>query len=186
MLKSLAVAFVIAGGICVPSPALMAQDASKGTALLSEARRALGGDENLRNIRTLDVRGDFKRSAGQFTLEGELQVRLEVPDKLRRDEELTLPGGRPPVVRTEVLNGTTVWDDMSGGGDAFVGRFGRGDRGGGAARGGRAPIDLGQLEDAQRRARQAELSRFMLAWLSPRAATRHGSRPPNHPKARPT
>jgi hypothetical protein len=110
--------------------------------------------------------------AGQTTIDGELQVRLETPDKLRRDEDLSLPGGGPAVVRTEVLNGSTVWEDVSGGGGAFVGRFGRGDRGGGGGgarfggpAGGGRPIDPAQLEEAQRRARQTELSRFMLAWL---------------------
>src|SRR6188474_95911 len=150
-----------------------AQDVSKGAAILADARRALGGEEKLRAIKTLDVRGDFKRVAGQTTVEGELQVRLELPDKLRRDEDLSLPGGGPAIVRTEVLNGATVWEDISGGGGAFVARFGRGDRGGGgggartggAAGGGRAAIDPAQLEEAQRRARRIELSRFLLAWL---------------------
>ena len=152
------------------SSTLFAQDAAKGAALLGEARRALGGEEKLRAIKTLDVRGDFKRSAAQTTIEGELQLRLELPDKFRRDEDLSLPGGGPAVIRTEVLNGSTVWEDVSGGGGAFVGRFGRGDRGGGAGArngggGGRPAIDPAQLEQAQRRARQTELSRFMLAWL---------------------
>lgn len=146
----------------------VAQDATKGAALLAEARRALGGEDRLRNIRTLDVRGDFTRAAGQTTIEGELHVRIEWPDKLRRDEDLSLPGGGPAVIRTEVLNGSTVWEDISGGG-AFVTRFGRADRGGGArgdgGRAGLAAIDPVQLEEAQRRARQIELSRFMLAWL---------------------
>jgi hypothetical protein len=63
------------------------------------------------------------------------------------------------------LNGSTVWDDVGGGGGAFIARLGRGDGGGDGPRGGRAPIDPAQLEEAQRRARQIELSRFMLAWL---------------------
>ena len=98
---------------------------------------------------------------------------METPDKFRRDEDLSLPGGGPAVIRTEVLNGSTVWEDISGGGGALVGRFGRGDggggggggRAGGVAAGGRAAIDPVQLEQAQRRARQTELSRLMLAWF---------------------
>jgi hypothetical protein len=173
-MKATACAILSGALIFAASSYPFAQDASKGAALLGEARRALGGEEKLRAIKTLDVRGDFKRSAGQTTIEGELQVRLEMPDKLRRDEDLSLPGGGPAVIRTEVLNGSTVWEDISGGGGAFIGRFGRGDRavgggGGGAARdgtgAGRAAIDPAQLEQAQRRARQTELSRFMLAWL---------------------
>ena len=173
-MKATACAVLCAAAIAGVSATVAAQDASKGAALLADARRALGGEEKLRAIKTLDVRGDFKRAAGQTTVEGELQVRLELPDKLRRDEDLSLPGGGPAIIRTEVLNGSGVWEDISGGGGAFVGRFGRGDRGGGGggARaggggtgGGRAAIDPAQLEEAQRRARQIELSRFMLAWL---------------------
>jgi hypothetical protein len=170
-MKPTASLFLCAAAMYAAAAAVTAQDASKGAALLMEARRALGGEEKLRAIRALDVRGDFNRAAGQMSLEGELQIRLEAPDKLRRDEDLSLPGGGPAVIRTEVLNGSTVWEDISGGGGAFVARFGRGDRGGGGGgaaggvRGGRAAIDPVQLEETQRRARQIELSRFMLAWL---------------------
>ena len=156
--------------------AQQAQDAAKGAALLAEARQAVGGDARLGAVKALDVRGDFKRLAGQTTIEGELQIRIERPDKWRRDEDLSPPGGGPAIIRTEVLNGSTVWEESSGRGGFFVGgfgRLGRGDRGGGfgsGAAGGRdgrgdAPVDPAQVEAAQRRAWQAELSRFLLAWL---------------------
>jgi hypothetical protein len=160
------------------APAIEGQtkDADKGAMLLSEARRALGGDDRIRAIKSLDVRGDFKRLAGQTTIEGELQIRLELPGRLRRDEDLSLPGGGPAIVRTEVLNGSTVWDENSGGGRMMImGRLGGGGRdGGGGGRGGaqggaragaRGQIDPAQLEEAQRRARQTELARFALIWL---------------------
>jgi hypothetical protein len=110
------------------------------------------------------VRGDFKRVAGQTTIQGELQIRIERPDKLRRDEDLSPPGGGPAIIRTEVLNGTTVWDENSGGGGGFF-RQGRGGDAGRGARGNAPNIDPAQLEDLQRRARQAELARFLLIWL---------------------
>ena len=133
---------------------------------MAEARRGLGGQEKLSVVKTLDVRGDFKRAMGPVNMEGELQVRIELPDKLRRDEDFSVPGGGPNVERTEVLNGTRIWDENSGRG-GFVTRFGRGDgRGGGPGRGaGRAPVDPAAFEDAQRRAHRIELSRFALVWL---------------------
>ena len=165
------VSLLLAGVLCGLPAGLYAQEAARGAALLAEARAALGGEERLRAVKTLDVRGDFKRAAGPISAEGELQIRLERPDKLRRDEDLSPPGGGPAVVRTEVLNGDVVWDENSGRG-GFVGRFGRGGgaRGGGAVGdgprgGGRAALDPAQLEQAQRRARQTDLSRFLLAWL---------------------
>ena len=166
-------ALLVAFVCCGASSLVTAQDAVKGTALLAEARKALGGEERIAAVKTLDVRGDFKRVAGQSTIEGELQVRVERPDKLRRDEDLSPPGGGPAIVRTEVLNGTTVWDENSGGGGFFVrrGDAGGGAGGGGGTGGGRgtgggaANIDPARLEDLQRRARQTELARFLLVWL---------------------
>jgi hypothetical protein len=147
------------------SAGLQAQDAAKGAALLAEARQAIGGEERLRAVKTLDVRGEFTRIAGQTTIEGELQIRLELPDKLRRDEDLSPPGGGPAIIRTEVLNGTAVWEESSGRGGFFMGRFG-GARGAGGADAGRgAAADPAQVEAAQRRAWQAELTRFLLVWL---------------------
>ncbi len=142
-----------------------AQDPGKGAALLAEARRALGGEERLGAVKTLDVRGEFKRAAGQFNMDGELQIRIERPDKLRRDEDLSPPGGGPAIVRTEVLNGADVWEENSGRG-TFVTRFGGpGDQDRGAGGGGRAVRDPARLQELQRTARQAELARLLLAWL---------------------
>lgn len=176
------------GAICLCSTAVTsgqdalgagasAKAAAKGADLMAEARKALGGEERLRAVKTLDVRGDFKRAAGQNTLEGDLQLRLELPDKLRRDEDTSLPGGGPAIIRTEVLNGHDVWDEGTTGQGvraAFGDRFGRGGGGGGRGGGdrqaaadgsGRATIDPAQLEEALRRARQADLSRLKLVWL---------------------
>lgn len=160
------VAVLMAAAFCCALTAVVrAQDAAKGAALLAEARAAVGGDDRLRAVKTLDVRGDFKRMAGQTTIEGELQVRMELPDKLRRDEDLTPPGAGPAILRTEVLNGTTVWDETTGRGGFFVGRFGGGGGRGAAAGAGPAEPDPAQVEDAQRRARQTDLTRFVLVWL---------------------
>lgn len=165
MQRTIVIALLIALAMA-PGIEGQTKDPEKGAALLAEARKAVGGDQALRAVKALDVRGDFKRLAGQVTIEGELQVRLELPDKLRRDEDLSPPGGGPAIIRTEVLNGATVWDENSGGGRMFMGRFGGGGgRGGDAPAGGRAPIDPVQLQDAQRRARQTDLARFALVWL---------------------
>ena len=154
-----------------------AQDAARGASLLAEARTALGGEDKLRAVKTLEVKSDFKRTAGQNTLEGELEIRIERPGRMRRDEDLSLPGGGPAIVRTEVLNGADVWDENSGAGG--LGGFGRGGGGrgfgggrgrdqGGQAAGAPAAaraLDPAQLEEFQRRTRVADLARFNLMWL---------------------
>jgi hypothetical protein len=154
---------VLAALGCVLSATVSAQDAAKGAALLAQARQAVGGEDRLAAVKTLDVRGPFKRSAGQSTIEGELQLRLERPDKLRRDEDMSPPGGGPAIVRTEVLNGNEIWEENPAGRGA--GRFvmrGGGDRGGAADR---PSIDPAQIAEVQRRARQADLTRLLVAWL---------------------
>ena len=153
-------AALVSGSLSI---SLAAQDAAKGVALLAEARKAIGGEDRLRAVKALDVKGDFKRMAGQTTIDGELQVRIELPDKMRRDEDLSPPGGGPAIIRTEALNGTTVWDENSGGG--FFVRLGRGGDAGRGAPGGRANIDPAQLEEVQRRARQTELGAIS-AWMA--------------------
>ena len=153
-----------------------AQDAEKGASLLAEARKALGGEDKLRSIKTVQANGTFKRTAGNNTLEGDFEIFIEQPSRYRRNETTGNAGG-PIGERVEVLNGTEVWEEISNGfpGGRFGG-FGRGGGGGragaagdgGQGAGGRAgapPIDPERLREAQRRQRQNELARLMLIWF---------------------
>jgi len=155
---------------------------------MAEARKAIGGEDKLRGVKTVQVNGKFKRTGGANTLEGDFQVYIETPGRYKRHEETGTAGG-PIGERTEVLNGTETWDETTSGfpGGRFGG-FGRGRRGDGgvagagapapdgaaagdgAARagGGRAggqPIDPERLKELQRRQRQTELARLMLVWF---------------------
>ena len=181
-------AALVSGSLSI---SLAAQDAAKGAALLADARQAIGGEERLRASRRSTSEGDFKRVAGQTTIEGELQVRIERPDKLRRDEDLSPPGGGPAIIRTEVLNGTTVWDENSGGGGFFVAAWPgrrRGSR--------RALVDAPEYRSCAARggpaARTADRARAISAWMASgrrwpgdvgchrRGARRKGGRAGNH------
>jgi hypothetical protein len=159
---------------------LHAQDAEKGASLLAEARKAIGGEDRLRAIKTVQAGGTFKRTAGNNTLEGDFEIFIEQPSRYRRNETTGNAGG-PIGERIEVLNGTDVWEEISSGfpGGRFGG-FGRGGFGGGGGRGaaggrdggqadaGRAgapAIDPERLREAQRRQRQNELARLMLIWF---------------------
>ena len=44
------------------------------------------------------------------------EVFLELPDKFRRNESLSLGPGGPGIDRVEVLNGNDIWEENSGGG----------------------------------------------------------------------
>jgi len=173
------------------SRAVLAQDAAKGAALMAEARKAIGGDDKLRAVKTLESKGTFKRTAGTNTQEGDVEVLLELPGKYRRNELSGFAGG-PTQERVEALNGQDVWDINAAGGGFGRGGFGGGRRGDGgfgggrggfgggqgqaaggqgqpgqANQGGRAaqPIDPERIKELQRRQRQTELARLTLMWL---------------------
>jgi len=185
---------VLALGAPTLQQSALAQDAAKGATLLSEARKALGGDDKISAIKRLQISGTFLRSTGpDQVVDGDFDVFIELPDKYRRDEITGFAGAN--VERTEALNGTDVWDDSSGGltggrGFGGGGGFGRGGRGGGDRGGGGgggfrgggfdrgrnqpqnagapqndAPQGDERVREQQRRTRQAELARLTLVWL---------------------
>jgi hypothetical protein len=164
------------------------EDPARGAALIAEARKAVGGEEKLAAVKRLQIKGDMKRGQGNVTLEGDSEIFLEPPDRFRRNESLSIGLGGPGIERIEILNGNDVIDENSGGGRGgfarggdsgggrggdFGGDFGgfRGRReGGGAAGGGdgqrgRGQIDPERLKEAQRRTRQTEVARLLVAML---------------------
>jgi hypothetical protein len=166
----------------VPATSAQTEDTAKGAALLAEARTAIGGEDKIAAIKRLQVKGEMRRGQGNLTLEGDAEVFLELPDKFRRNESLSMGPGGPGIDRVEVLNGTDVWDENSGGGRGFGGGgfggggggFGGGRRGGfggGQANGdanaqGRGPqIDPERLKELQLRNRQTEVARLLLGML---------------------
>ena len=146
----------------------------KANAVVTEARKALGGEDKLAAVKRLQINGTTRRANGNFNLEGDTEIFLELPDKFRRNESLTLGGGTG-IDRTEILNGTEFSTEVSGGdfGGRGRGRFGGGFPGaGGAAGGGGAdgrgaatPEAQERLRDFQRRNLQSEVSRLLIAFL---------------------
>jgi len=185
---------VLAAGLSVHLQAQVSEDPQKGAALMAEARKAIGGEDKLRAVKTLQSKGVFKRTAGNNTQEGDVEVLIELPNKYRRNELSGFAGG-PTQERVEVLNGEDVWDvNAAGGFGGALGRFGGGRRGdggnfgggdfrGGGGRGaggdqggqaagggqpgqaGRGTIDPERVKEFQRRQRQTELARLSLMWL---------------------
>jgi hypothetical protein len=165
------------------------EDPAKGVALIAEARKAVGGEDKLAAVKRLQIKGDMKRGQGNVTLEGDSEIFLEPPDKFRRNESLSIGLGGPGIERVEILNGNDMIDENNGsgrggfarggdfggrGGDSGGGDFGgfRGRReGGGGAAGagdgqrGRGQIDPERLKEAQRRTRQTEVARLLVAML---------------------
>jgi hypothetical protein len=141
--------FVVAG--------TMQDAAAKAAAVLAGARQALGGADTLRAVKTLQAAGDVRRSVGEMQLEGELELLIEAPGRMRRNEAIGMPGGGT-MVRSEVLNGAEVWDDTSqrgGMGGHMVMMRGPGGR----------EMSEDEMQEMRRRMRRADLARYMLAWL---------------------
>ena len=168
-----------------------AQDAPRGAALLAEARSALGGEQRLAGVRTLQVTGTFRRVVNDNDTEGDFEVFIELPDNFLRSEKTGTPG-QPSTEVIEALIGGEVRDVVQGGGrgggvnfgaDGFppVETEGNPDAEPGAADvGGAQPEETdaasgraagagggGRVADAdsQRRTREADVSRLLLMWL---------------------
>jgi hypothetical protein len=148
---------LVAGTASHPIEGLAQGAADRAAAVLADARTALGGNDRLEAVRSLQASGEFRRSMGEMQMDGELEILLERPDKLRRNEDLNMPGGAM-MTRTEVLNGEEVWDDSGQ-------RGGMGHSMGFVMRGPGGDADPERIKEMQRRMRRAELTRFSLAWL---------------------
>jgi hypothetical protein len=142
---------------------------AKASAVLADARNALGGEDRLAGVRRLQVNGTTRRANGNFNLEGDTEIFLELPDKFRRNESLTLGAGGSGLDRTEILNGSEFSSEVSGDfGGRGRGRFGGaagGGGGGGDARGTVTPEAQERLREFQRRNLQSEVSRLLIALL---------------------
>jgi hypothetical protein len=145
---------------------------AKASAVLAEARKALGGEDKLASVKKLQINGTTKRANGNFNLEGDTEIFFELPDKFRRNESLVF-GGANAIERKEILNGAEFSTETSGDfGGRGRGRFGGGVPGGGGAAGadGRAAGPPSQetqerLREFQRRNVQSEVSRLLIAFL---------------------
>src|SRR5262245_13455401 len=158
-----------------PPPAKTnAAAATLAQSILEESRKALGGQDKLAAIKTLEIKGISRRGATDVNLEGDLSIQVEMPGKYLRKESIIL--GNAAIDIVEGLNGAEGWQDQkfSGGGN-FGNDDGGGNRGGGGFRGGgfpnqqqanAAPTDpaaKAAQDQAQLVARQTELARVILA-----------------------
>ena len=164
-----AISLVVGWPIQTASGAQQPEEA-KANAVVADARKALGGEDKLAAIKRLQVNGTTRRSNGNFNLEGDTEIFLELPDKFRRNESLTLGGAGSGIDRTDILNGNEFSTQVSGDfGGRGRGRFGGGFPGGGGAgadgRGAPSPEAQERLREFQRRNLQGEVSRLLIALL---------------------
>src|SRR5688572_28141071 len=162
---------IVAAAVAATVVAGQTQDpAAKAASILAESRKALGGDDKLSAIKTIEIKGTARRGAGDVNVEGDMTILMERPGKYLRKEQILLGNGGIDIV--EGLNGAESWDEQKfSGGMNFDDGGDGGRRGGGGFRQGGAP---GQqpaagadeaAKQAQVAARQTEVARVVLALL---------------------
>jgi len=157
---------------------------ARASALRAQARDALGGEHALASVQGLSLQGHFHRlpppdtaasdaarpPRGPFGRDaaGELDLDVALPDKMRREESISMAGG-PSFTMIMGLSGARAWMGTEGaaGGRGFGGGRGGGPRGEADTR---SPADRKAMEEERRAAMgrrlQAELARLRLALLA--------------------
>ena len=161
---------VVAAALAATVYAGQAQDpAAKAATILAESRKALGGDDKLGAIKTIEIKGTARRGAGDVNVEGDMTILMERPGRYLRKEQILLGNGGIDIV--EGLNGAESWDEQKfSGGMNFDDGGDGGRRGGGGFRGAGAQTPAGVTPDeaakqAALAARQTEVARVVLALL---------------------
>src|SRR5688572_7116522 len=124
--------FTRVGGLCAVALAMavsvhagQTQDAAaKAASILAESRKAIGGDDKLAAIKTIEIKGTARRGATDVNLEGDMTIVMELPGKYLRKESILL--GNAGIDIVEGLNGAESWEEQK-----FSGNMNFGDDGGG-------------------------------------------------------
>lgn len=133
--------------------AVFAND-SRAEEVLKQAREAMGG-ERLQKIAGLYINGQYRRTFGDRQMAGDREISISLPDKYLIEDSMNPGGMSTSIVNTRGLNGERAWSGSSGGGGMIIRMGGPGG----------AQLTPEQMEAAQRRMYQAELSRYLLAMI---------------------
>jgi hypothetical protein len=131
--------------------------AARAEEVLKQARAAVGGEEKLRGVRGLSMKGKFRRVMQEREMSGEREFDLLLPDSFMRTETVALPGMATSMTNSRALSGGLFW--TSGGGRAGGIIIMRSD--------GQEPTPEQKAKAEQEQARQmrAEMARYVLALL---------------------
>jgi hypothetical protein len=147
-------------------PAAVAQEDKKAVEVLAAARKAIGG-KKLDSLKSLSVQAAMRRNTGNFQMNSDLELLVELPDKYMRSEASSNPmvnmantlgfnGDRPlkSAAPAGIAPGGGMIIRMGGpGGPAF----GSGEK--------PTPEEQQQIDRQMVRASRHEISRLMLGWF---------------------
>ncbi|MBO0861016.1 MAG: hypothetical protein J2P21_21540 [Chloracidobacterium sp.] len=153
MREKFLIAILITGAAYQMLPGASVQDAgAKAQQLTREARSALG----IEKLKSLSVKGDYRRKIGQLEMSGEISYDILLPDKLMKTETMApMPGIE--ITQIEALNGDGVWQDQQrhgGGGGMIMIRRSPG-----------PSADPAKAQDMMRQIVRSDFARLLIGWL---------------------
>jgi hypothetical protein len=86
-MQNLAVGLIALTAIAGVYPAAVAQEDKKAVEVIAGARRAIGG-KRLDSLKTLSVQAAMQRNAGNFQMNSDLELFVELPDKIHEGGKL--------------------------------------------------------------------------------------------------
>lgn len=134
--------------------------AARAEEVLKQARAAVGGEEKLRGVQSLTMKGRFRRVVQERELSGEREYDFLLPDSYMRSESVFLPGMPDSMQNARAISGGQFWAAGSGGrragGNVIMMRSD-----------GQQPTPEQKASAEQEQARQmrAEMARYLLALL---------------------
>jgi hypothetical protein len=135
-------------------PCLVLADDARAQELLKQARSAIGGEDALQKIQSLDIKGEYRRVFGEREMAGDREISISLPDKYLVEDAMNPGGLSTAIINTRGLNGERAWMGTSGGGGGMVFRIG------GPAGTQQTPE---QLEAMLRASHRREFARYLLA-----------------------
>ncbi len=165
-MQNLAARLIALTAIAGVYPAAIAQEDKKAVEVLAGARKAIGG-KKLDSLKTLSVQAAMQRNAGNFQMNSDLELFLELPDKYMRSESssnamvnmantLGFNGDRPLKSNgpAGIASGGGMIIRMGGPGGPAVGS---GDK--------PTPEQQQQIDRQMVRSARHDISRLMLGWF---------------------
>src|SRR5215217_8485535 len=142
--------------VLLSAPVALANDDARAQEILKQARKAIGGDEQLQKIQGLQVNGQYRRVFGDRQMGGDREISILLPNNYLVEDAMNAGGLSTAMINTRALSGEKAWSGNSGGGGGMVFRMG--------GPGGQQ-MSPEQMEAMQRRIYTAEFSRYLLAMI---------------------
>jgi hypothetical protein len=137
-------------------PCLVLADDARAQELLKQARTAIGGEDALQKIQSLDIKGEYRRVLGEREMAGDREISISLPDKYLVEDAMNPGGLATAIISTKGLNGQHAWMGTSGGGGgSMVFRIG--------GPGGAQQPTPEEMEAMLRNSYRKEFTRYLLA-----------------------